>query len=268
MEDILEKIVTTKRKKLLYYQKHLSLSELTDLFLKRTQNGENKFYQALNQNPGPNIIAEVKFASPSKGKLLERFTLQELVRKYQEAGACAISVVTEDTFFKGYPEMVREVKECSTLPVLQKDFVIEESQIYQAAKLGADALLLIARILSPQRLKKFVELCQTLNITPLVEVHDEKDIEKALQTEATVIGINNRNLATFEVSIGHTLRLREYLPQGKIVVSESGIASFQDVDSLLGQGIRNFLIGESLIKAEDPANKLLELKGGIKIGTH
>lgn len=267
MEDILEKIVTVKRKRLLY-QKHPSLSELADLFLSRAQSGENKFHQALNQNPGPNIIAEVKFASPSKGKLLERFALQELVCKYQEAGACAISVVTEDAFFKGYPEMVREVKECSTLPVLQKDFVIEESQIYQAAKLGADALLLIARILSLQRLKKFVELCQILKITPLVEVHDEGDIKKTLQTEATVIGINNRNLATFEVSISHTLRLHKYLPQGKTVVSESGIASFQDVELLLKQGIRNFLIGESLIKAKDPGNKLLELKGGIKIGAH
>ncbi|BER93416.1 indole-3-glycerol phosphate synthase TrpC [Thermatribacter velox] len=267
MEDILEKIVTTKRKKLLY-QRHPSLTELADLFLNRTHQGENKFYQALNQNPGPNIIAEVKFASPSKGKLLERFTLRELVYRYQKAGACAISVVTEETFFRGYSEMVREVKECSTLPVLQKDFVIEESQIYQAAKLGADALLLIARILSLQRLKKFVELCQLLNITPLVEVHDESDIQKALQAEAPVIGINNRNLATFEVSIQNTIRLRKYLPKEKIVVSESGIVSFQDIELLLKQGVHNFLVGESLIKAEEPDNKLLELKGGVKIGTH
>jgi len=176
-----------------------------------------------------------------------------------------VSVVTEENYFRGSIEMFQEVRKLTSLPLLRKDFVIEETQIYESAQNGADALLLIARLLSRERLQRFVYLCNLLHLLPWVEVHDEEDIEKALQAHASLIGINNRNLATFQVSLQVSERLCRIIPPSVVVVAESGIKSRSDIERLMDKGINNFLIGETLITSCHPAEKLRELRGEVRI---
>lgn len=257
METILERIVTHTRKKL-FTMRSYSVYEVVEIMARRPK---SSFLKVLEDSSRVHIIAEIKCASPSRGKLLPPERALEVLSFYEEGGASAISVVTEEEHFGGSVTLLGEVVAATALPVLRKDFVIEETQIYESAERGAGALLLIARILHRERLKKFVDLCTLLGMVPLVEVHDEEDLEKALFSGAKVVGINNRNLATFEVSLHTTLRLLPLIPPGIIVVSESGIKRKEDIAMLREQGVRTFLIGETLLTAQDPVEKLRELKG-------
>ena len=207
------------------------------------------------------IIAEVKKASPSKGIIKKDFNPVEIAKIYEMNGASAISVLTEEKHFHGHIEYLREIKEAVSLPLLRKDFIFDEYQIYESRAAGADALLLIARVLEKKEIERFLDLSHDLGMSCLVEVHDEEELEKVLSTKAKLIGINNRDLKTFKTDIKTTLNLAVKIPKDRIVVSESGINSYHDVDLLKRKGIHVFLVGESLIREKDMGKKLKELMG-------
>ena len=207
------------------------------------------------------IIAEVKRKSPSRGVLREDFDPIMMASIYEKNGAAAVSVLTDREFFGGSDSDLVGIRREVGLPLLRKDFIIDASQIFESRMLGADAILLIARILDEGSLKSFLETAGSLGLSALVEVHDRADVGKALAAGAEIIGINNRNLATFSTDIRTTLDLLEVIPRGKIVVSESGINSRHDIELLASAGAHAFLIGEALVKEADPAAKLRELMG-------
>lgn len=257
MENILETIVVAKKRRLLTQGKRYSPFDVVRL-IARPQ--ERTFLSSLSGS-GPNIIAEIKLASPSRGKFISYQEIPYFLASYEEGGAKALSVVTEEEHFQGSYELLQEVVQKTSLPVLRKDFILEETQIYETKEAGAHAILLIARIVSKERLKHFVELATLLGLTPVVEIHDAGDLEKALFAQAQVIGINNRDLSTFRVSLETTLRLLPLIPDGVTVIAESGIATREDVRILLEAGVRNFLVGGSLLSSRDPAGKLREFQG-------
>ncbi|HOK07248.1 MAG TPA: indole-3-glycerol phosphate synthase TrpC [Syntrophales bacterium] len=210
---------------------------------------------------GVAVIAEIKAASPSRGRLTEDLDPAALARLYEAHGAAAVSVVTEGAYFGGSAALLAAARGATGLPVLRKDFVVDACQIRETAAMGADALLLIASILGRGQLAQYTALCREEGLTPLVEVHDEKDLEKALDAEAEVIGINNRDLVTFETDLAVTLRLAPLVPPGKVVVSESGIGGRRDIERLLEAGVSAFLVGEAILRAPDRGAKLKELIG-------
>lgn len=209
----------------------------------------------------PAIIAEIKKASPSKGLLQPNFDPASIAAAYEQGGAVCLSVLTDSQYFQGSHADLAQARQTTSLPVLRKDFTIDPVQIYEAAALGADAVLLIAAILTEAELRSFRELAESLQLAALVEVHDEGDLVRALDSGATLIGVNNRNLQTFEVTLETSLRLSEKIPYGRTRVSESGIFARSDIDLLRGAGFHAFLVGESLMKANDPAAAVRALIG-------
>jgi indole-3-glycerol phosphate synthase len=206
---------------------------------------------------GINIIAEVKKASPSKGVIKENFDPVEIAKSYEKGGAKAISVLTDKKFFQGSPFYLRQVAEAVNLPVLRKDFIIDEFQIYGAKALGASSFLLIAAILDESQLKDFIDLGRELGMEPLVETHSEEEVEKALKCGAEIIGVNNRDLKTFNVSLETTLKLLPLIKsENKTLVSESGIKGKEDIIKLRNAGVDAFLIGETLMRSEKPEEVL------------
>lgn len=205
------------------------------------------------------LIAEVKHASPSRGILTSSFNPTELARTYTEGGAAAISVLTEARHFMGSIEHLAAIKEAVRLPLLRKDFIFDPYQVYESRAYGADALLLIAAGLDQGQLKELISLSHSLGLRCLVEVHNAGEVEKAVLSDAEIIGINNRDLDTFGVDINTTRRLRPLVPKGKIVVSESGIRSRKDVEKLRKWGVDAVLVGEALVTAENVQAKMKEL---------
>jgi len=207
------------------------------------------------------IIAEIKRTSPLKGLLRADFNPRELAEAYRKGGAKAISVVTEQDFFQGSSDYIAVAGQASGLPVLRKDFIFSDYQVYESRVLGADAILLIAAILEDEDLISLVNLAGSLGMEALIEVHDRIELKRALKAEAGLIGINNRNLKTFQVDLATTLDLAAAIPPGVFVVSESGIASREDIIRLKQAGVKAALIGETLVRADDPCRKLKELLG-------
>ncbi|MCD6390551.1 MAG: indole-3-glycerol phosphate synthase TrpC [Dehalococcoidia bacterium] len=207
------------------------------------------------------LIAEVKQASPSRGMLSPSFNPTELAQTYAEGGAAAISVLTEANYFMGSIEHLTAIKEVVRLPLLRKDFIFDPYQVYESRAYGADALLLIAAILSQKQLKELVSLSHSLGLRCLVEVHNEVEVERAILSEAKIIGINNRDLNTFSIDINMTRLLRPLIPQERIVVSESGIKSRKDVEKLGKWGADAVLVGEALVTASNVMAKMKELIG-------
>jgi indole-3-glycerol phosphate synthase len=205
------------------------------------------------------LIAEVKQASPSRGMLSPNFNPVELAQTYAEGGAAAISVLTEANYFMGSIEHLAAIKEVIGLPLLRKDFIFDPYQVYESRAYGADALLLIAAILSQRQSKELVSLSHSLGLRCLVEVHNAGEVERAVLSEAEIIGINNRDLNTFVVDINTTRRLRPLVPKEKIVVSESGIKSKRDIEKLRKWGVNAALVGEALVTARDVRAKMKEL---------
>ena len=210
---------------------------------------------------GIKIIAEVKKASPSKGIIRKNFNPVEIARIYEANGASAISVLTEEKYFQGHMDYLREIKDRVSIPVLRKDFIFDEYQVYESRAAGADAILLIAGILKKDKIDEFLKLSHSLGMSCLVEVHNEDDLEKVLSTKARFIGINNRDLKTFKTDIKTTLNLIAKIPKDRVVVSESGINSYNDVDMLKRKGIHIFLVGGPLMRENDIGKKLRELRG-------
>ena len=207
------------------------------------------------------FICEIKKASPSKGVIVENFPYTDIAQEYEKAGASAISVLTEPHFFKGNDLFLKDVADIVNIPVLRKDFIIDEYQIYQAKLIGADAVLLICAVLDESTLKKFINIATSLKLSCLVETHNEEEIKKALNCNAKIIGINNRDLKTFTVDINTSLKLRKFIPENKILISESGIKTAQDIKMLKDAGFNGALIGESMMLSKDKKQFLSELRG-------
>jgi len=205
------------------------------------------------------IIAEIKKASPSAGMISEDFDPVQKAKDYEAFGAVALSILTEEDFFMGSMQYLKDVKAITSLPILRKDFMIDEYQIYEAKLIGADCILLIASILEDQQLTDFVQLAETLELDYLIEVHDEVELKRVEHFENAIIGVNNRNLKTFEVDLTVTERLSALIPNDILCISESGIKTKQDVASILGFGVSCFLVGESFMRSKKPGQELENL---------
>jgi indole-3-glycerol phosphate synthase len=221
----------------------------------------DRLLAALRAHRGSAVIAEVKMGSPRLGDLTGRIDPERQARLYREHGAAALSVVVEPDFFHGSYELLRRCKEASGLPAIAKDFVVDERQIAWARAAGADAVLLIAALYDRAELARWAAAARRLGLVPLVEAHDEEDLEKLVSATWELVGVNNRDLATFDVDLERSIALAPRLPAGALRVAESGIASGHDVRRLAGAGYDAFLVGESLLTAEDPADLLRELVG-------
>lgn len=253
---MLDKIVADKKEELKQRKKAVPFSELELRIAHRA--GTLDFAAALKRD-GVSIIAEVKKASPSKGVLCHDFNPVALARTYADNGAAAISVLTESKYFQGSIEHLVEIREAVEIPLFRKDFIFDPYQVYESRAYGADALLLIVAILEQEQLDELSTLSHELGLNCLVEVHNESEVDRALRSGARIIGINNRDLKTFQVDIGTTQRLRPLIPEDRIVVSESGISSRRDIDNLKSWGIDAALVGEALLTSDDIAAKMREL---------
>ncbi len=220
---------------------------------------QRRDFLAALTNRQPAVIAEIKKASPSKGVLAEEFDPAAIARLYEQGGASALSVLTDEKHFQGSLSDLESARRAVALPALRKDFTIDVYHVYEAAAYGADAILLIAAILSERQMRDFRELADRYRMAALVEVHDEEELEPALASGARIVGVNNRNLHTFEVSLETSVRLADKIPSGVVRVAESGIHSSADVQRLRAAGYQAFLVGEHLMKSGDPAGALRAL---------
>jgi len=263
---ILDKIVRYKAEEVDIARQAIPLEHLMDEVQRRDD--RRPFLQRLSRpgKAGVNIIAEIKRASPSKGAIRADLDPQVYARRYAEAGAAALSVLTDAAFFRGSFDDFRRARAAAALPMLRKDFIISEYQLYESAVLGADAVLLIVRILSRAQLSDFLAVCEQLQLDALVEVHSEGELQTALEAGARLVGINNRDLDTFRTDIETCMRLAARLDQGQIAVAESGIRGREDIERVQTAGIFNFLIGESLVRAEDTGQFLRQLLGAGEEG--
>ena len=205
------------------------------------------------------VIAEIKKASPSKGVLRADFEPADIAQTYAEHGAACLSVLTDQQFFQGRIDYLKQARASCPLPVLRKDFIIDAYQVYESRAIGADAVLLIAACLDDAQLRDFEAIARSLDMAVLVEVHDAAELARALELKTPLIGVNNRNLKTFEVSLDTTLTLRHEIPAGRLLVSESGIQSRDDVLRLAAAGVNAFLVGESFMRADDPGLALAQM---------
>ncbi len=258
-EDILKKIAAAKKEEVAEARKRVPEAALRQQA--EARDGQRPFIERLRQAhvDGIGIIAEIKRASPSRGDIRADLDAADYARRYEQGGATAISVLTDSRFFKGSLADLVEARKNSTLPVLRKDFLIDPYQFYEAAAAGADAVLLIVRMLSGDRLSDFLSLCRELRLDPLVEVHDDADLEKATRSGAELIGINNRDLRTFRTDIAVATRLVSRFNDRQIPVAASGISMPDDIRATRKAGINNFLIGESLVRADDTVAFLRQL---------
>ena len=255
----LEKVAAMKREEV---HKRKNLSSLQEMQKKVSDfPAPREFLRALLNKCPMALIAEIKRASPSAGMIRQDADIQGIARKYQAGGASAISVLTEARFFHGALGHLVMVKEAVSLPVLQKDFIIDPFQIYEGRIAGADAVLLIAAMITQGQVGEFTQLIRDLGMIPLVEVHNEEDLGKISGLPLPLIGINNRNLQTLEVNLEVTCHLIKKIPQGTMVISESGIKNREDVKRLQQAGARGVLVGELLMRSADPATKIRELLG-------
>lgn len=256
---ILTRIIEEKRK---LVEEAKGVRPLADLMREvRSRCVRSTFRKNIARPHHINLIAEIKKASPSRGIIRGDFHPAKIAVTYQANGASAISVLTDERFFEGRLEYIRTVKEHTTLPVLRKDFIIDEYQVYESAAAGADAILLIAEILSRQEMKGFYDLASSLGLDVLLEAHTEEDVEKALATGGPIIGINNRDLHVFKVDLAVTQKLIRMIPANRVKVSESGIKTHEDIMFLKSIGVNAVLIGETFMDADDIGAKVRELIG-------
>lgn len=261
--DILKKIVAHKREEVSAAKARFPLERLRDrlALVEDTPRGFAQALRVMGESGGTAIIAEIKKGSPSKGVIRADFDPLEIAGTYQDHGATCLSVLTDEKFFLGHLSYLGLIREQVSLPLLRKDFICDPYQIYEARAFGADAVLLIAAMLELSQLRDFAALAAELHLDVLLEVHDEAELELALQTDCGLIGINNRSLRTFVTDLATTERLRPMVPADRLVVAESGINSRADVERLLSAGAGAFLVGESLMREANIGAKLEELLG-------
>jgi indole-3-glycerol phosphate synthase len=220
-----------------------------------------EFEKALNKPNDIAFICEVKKASPSKGEIAKNFPYVEIAKEYEEVGADCISVLTEPKYFKGDIQYLKEINEVVNIPTIRKDFTVDEYMIYEAHTVGAKAVLLICSLLDTETIKKYIKVCDSLGLTALVEAHDEQELKSALSAGARVIGVNNRNLKTFEVDIHNSINLRKQVPSDVVFVAESGIKTAEDIAELRDNHVNAVLIGETFMRSPNKRECLNQLKG-------
>lgn len=258
--DILKKIIQRKTEEVVERMARVSLQEQAE----RAKEGSpvrgfvDRIAQTI-QAGQPAVIAEIKKASPSKGVMREHFLPAEIAVSYEQGGACCLSVLTDIDFFQGSDAYLQQARQACSLPVLRKDFIIDPYQVYEARAIGADCILLIVAALGDAQLKELANLASHLCLDVLVEVHDAEELARALPLNLPLIGINNRNLRTFETTLETTLSLLPQIPEDRIVVTESGIHTPADVARMRAHQVNAFLVGEAFMKAEEPGEKLHEL---------
>ncbi len=256
---ILDEIATYTRERIAAAKETTPLREVKDRAFTLPK-GDFSFEKALKKSD-ISFICECKKASPSKGLIAPDFPYLEIAKEYEAAGADCISVLTEPKWFLGRDDYLKEITQAVKIPCLRKDFTVDEYMIYEAKVLGASAVLLICSILEKSQMKEFMGICDELGLSALVETHDEREVEMALDIGARVLGVNNRNLKDFTVDTENSKRLRALIPQDVIFVSESGVKSAEDVKALREIGADAVLVGETLMRAQDKKAKLSELKG-------
>jgi len=259
LNSILEKIVVNKRFEIEELKIEWPLQSLKERFPDRPK---GLFRKAIENRSGVNIIAEIKKSSPSKGILLEDFDPVSLAKQYRDGGAAALSVLTERKYFFGRAENLGLARQESGLPVLCKDFIVDPIQLHYARAMSADAVLLIVRLLTSDSLRDYIRMADEIGLDCLVEVHDENELEIALDAGAGIIGVNNRNLEDFSVTLETSERLASMMPKDIIRIAESGIFNADDIVRLRKAAYNNFLIGEALVKAKDPAALIRSLRNG------
>ncbi len=260
MTDILKKILATKREEVAARSRRYPLSEVRGMA--ESQSAPQDFQGALEKRVAagqPAVIAEIKKASPSKGVIREDFDPRQIAHSYAKGGATCLSVLTDKTYFQGSEAYLQMAREIAGLPTLRKDFFIDPYQIYEARAIQADAILLIVAALDDSLMRDLFQLAQELTMSVLVEIHDAKELERALHLDGGILGINNRNLRTFVTSLKNTLDLLPHIPQDRLVVTESAIHTPDDVATMRANGVHAFLVGEALMRAEDPGSRIREL---------
>lgn len=255
MTSILEKIAARKHEEVALAKKQKPLASLP----KQSPIARRDFIAALKTATGPAIIAEIKKASPSKGLIREDFNVTEIAGIYANNGARCLSVLTDIDFFQGHPDYLAQAKSCCSLPVLRKDFIVESYQIYESLALGADCILLIVALLDDKQLYDFCILAQELGMAVLVESHTKEELDRALRLPTPLIGINNRSLHTFKTDIQLSIDLKPFVGDDRILITESGINTRNDIELMQANGINTFLIGESLMRARDIGLALRDL---------
>jgi indole-3-glycerol phosphate synthase len=259
--DILQRIIATKKTEVALKKKHQLLKKLADtvpILPIRPFAGVIGFQLSRGQ---PAVIAEIKKASPSQGVIRADFDVEAIAVSYAQAGAACLSVLTDVDYFQGHESYILAAKSEVHLPILRKDFIIDAYQVQESQLLGADCILLIAAALAPEQLFDYAQQAQNLGLDVLVEIHDEQELKTAIRSNCTLIGINHRNLRTFEVDLSLSQRLVPQIPEDRIIVAESGIHTQQQVAYLMEQGIATFLVGEAFMRAADPGAALRDVFG-------
>jgi len=260
MDNILDKILATKKNEIKNAKQLFSLSDLTEKI--EINNDERDFVAALQDKHkigSQAVIAEIKKASPSKGIIREVFDPISIALSYEKGGAACLSVLTDKEYFQGDINYIQQIKQTCQLPILRKDFIIDPYQIYESKAFGADCILLIAAALDLSEMKEFEAIAESLNMAVLVESHNLAELEEAIELNTLLIGINNRNLKTFDVSLQTSIDLKEKIPSGRIAITESGIFTREDIDFMNEYGISTFLIGEAFMRDADPGQSLENL---------
>ncbi len=259
-ETILDEILATRKERIRAVKGEVSLAGLERV---ASQRNDVRDFAASLAKPGLRVIAELKKASPSRGLIRQDYRIREIAASYQSAGAAAISVLTEPDYFRGTLEDLQAVRQTVSLACLRKDFILDAYQVVESAAAGADAILLIAAALSDRELKEFSRIASSFGISALVEVHTEEELDRSLAAGSKIIGVNNRDLRSFEVKLETSLQLRKQIPKGCLSVSESGIHSADDLKRLEDAGFDAVLIGEHLMLAPDPGKELAGFIRGL-----
>lgn len=260
--DILKKIIFRKLEEIQEGCEKIPLREMKQKALMMTTSPTKGFANAMQAklDAGQSaVIAEIKKASPSKGILRDPFDPVEIATSYEANGAACLSVLTDRDFFQGSNEYLQQVREAVDLPIIRKDFIVDDYQVYEARVIGADCILLIAAAIGDAQMYELTETALTLGMDVLVEVHNEEEMERALRLPLPMIGINNRNLHTFDVSLQTTFNMLDMIEDDRIVITESGILTPEDVQSMREKKVNSFLVGEAFMRAEQPGEKLAEL---------
>ncbi len=258
--DILLKILATKKQEIAERSAKKSLNTLIETA--KNALAIRPFVGALQASVAagkPAIISEIKKASPSKGVMREHFIPDEIAKSYQQGGASCLSVLTDKDYFQGSEAYLQAARQACTLPVLRKDFTIDPYQVYEARAVDADCILLIVSALEDTQMAELYSLATELGMDALIEVHDEQELERALKIDAPLVGINNRNLRTFETDLQTTIRMLDNIPSDKLIVTESGIHTLEDVALMREHQVNTFLVGEAFMRADNPGNELQKL---------
>ena len=258
--DILKKIITHKVHEIYEQRKIVSHEEVMQAAM--VASPVRPFVAAMRNKLANNesaIIAEVKKASPSKGVIREHFVPSEIAKSYEQGGAACLSVLTDENFFQGHTDYLIEARAACSLPVIRKDFIVEDYQVYEARAMGADCILLIVAVLSSDALTSLYNLAKSLGMDVLIEVHDADELAIALPLGAELIGINNRDLRTFDTSLNTTIDLLDMIPEDRIVVTESGIHTADDIKLMRDHKVNSFLVGEAFMRADEPGTQLRNL---------